>query len=273
MTFPRERYRTYKPLPLGRRAEVILLDERQYRTGGGDRDDRSPRPFLGRPQMDFLKDRLKRSRATWKVLGNQLPVFPINGIAQPADLQNDQWDGYQAERGELLGFIEDEKITGVVFVTGDIHTFIASELNRDFERLDAGLAPSVAVDYVTGSVTSSGFPKTFEPTVLASSPHIKQFNGSDHGYGHFDLDAERLVTEYRAGPIDRPDGVVRTIERFTQAAGQATFSRESNPPQRAVSARTARAAAETAGDAIRADRSDAARDRRRAIARRARRAS
>ena len=266
MTFPGERFRTYKSLPLGRRAEVITLDERQYRVGDGDRNSNAPLPFLGRAQMDFLKDRLKRSESTWKVIANQLPVFPINGVAQEG-LQDDQWEGFQAERDELLGYIESEKIPNVVFVTGDIHTFIASELNKDFERLDAGLAPSVAVDYVTGSITSTGFPSVTERAVMTSSPHIKQFNGTDHGYGSLDLTGERLVTEYRAGPIDKPDGKVRTIERFTQNVGEAKFKRESNPPQQASAARTARSAAREVERAYRADTSKDARRRRRAIAR------
>ena len=266
MTFPRERFRTYKPLPLGRNAEVITLDERQYRTGDGDRDSQARIPFLGNEQMAFLKDRLallQERKVTWKVLANQLPTFPINGIAEPG-LQNDQWEGHRNERDELLGFIEERKIEGVVFVTGDIHTFITSELNRDFQRLDAEQAPSVAVDYVCGSVTSTGFPEATEAAVRASSPHIKQFNGTDHGYGSLDLNQERLVTEYRAGPIDRPDAEVGVIERFTQQAGEATFDRESDPIDRR--ARVARAAARQYAAAERADRSRAARRRRERIA-------
>jgi len=264
MTFPRERYRIYKPLPLGRTAEVITLDQRQYRTGPGDRNSTAPLPFLGRDQMDFLKGRLRSSRATWKVLANQLPVFPINGVAE-SGLQDDQWEGYQAERTELLKFIEDETISGVVFVTGDIHTFITSELNKDFRALDLGTARSVAVDYVAGSITSSGIAGP-EPSVTGTSPHIKQFNGAVRGYGHLDLNAERLVTEYRAGPVDRPDAPVGTIERFTQAAGQATFSRQSNPPASAAGTRRARAAARAARAAHSADRSSAAERRRRSVA-------
>jgi len=265
MTFPRERYRTYKALPLGRTAEVILLDERQYRVGDGDRNSAEPLPFLGRAQLDFLKARLKSSQSTWKVLANQLPVFPINGIAE-AGLQDDQWEGFQAERTELLKFIEDEKIPGVVFVTGDIHTFITSELNKDFRALDTGTAKSVAVDYVAGSITSRGVPGA-EPSVTGTSPHIKQFNGAVRGYGHLDLNAQRLVTEYRSGPVDRPDAPVRTIERFTQAVGQATFSRQSNPPATSAGTRRARAAARAARASHSADRSSAAERRRRSVKR------
>jgi phosphodiesterase/alkaline phosphatase D-like protein len=275
MTFPQERFRTYKPLPLGRSAEVIALDQRQYRTREGDANSNERIAFLGDVQMNFLKDRLARLQqtgVTWKVLANQLPVFPINGIGQPG-LQNDQWEGYKNERTELLTFIRDQGIENVVFVTGDIHTYITSELTPEFNPAQfppAGSSASVAVDYVCGSITSTGFPSVTESAVRATSPHIKQFNGTDHGYGALDMGADRLVTEYRAGPIDRPDAPVGVIERFTQNAGEATFDRESDPVARAAQVRRSALAARAAGAAERADRSAAARRRRATVARAAR---
>lgn len=245
MTFPEDRYRIYKPLPLGGVADVILLDERQYREGPGSQlpNDKTPRPFLGRSQLDFLKARLKSSPSTWKVVANQLPIFPIRGV-EP--LQEDQWQGHQAERDELLGFITDEGIKNVVFVTGDIHTYITSEVAKNFERLDLGLDQPVAVDYVAGSITSKGTDVP-EQQVTSTSPHIKQFNGAVRGYGHLLLTGEQLVTEYRSGPVDRPGAPVRTIERFTQPAGMAKFTRQSNPPASASATRTAKLAARDAG--------------------------
>ena len=244
MTFPRDRYRIYKPLPLGRRVEVLTLDERQYRTGPGDRENQSYLPFLGRTQLDWLKDRLQRAQAagtTWKVLANQHPVFPLN-VANQTGEQDDEWEGFQAERRELLTFIRDQAITGVVFVTGDIHIFIASELSPDFDPADhtPQASKSVAVDYVCGSVTSGGdlagqpADAVLEPLVLASSPHIKQFENRIRGYGDLDLTGERLVTEYRTGAIDRPDAPVAPFVRFTQQAGEATFDVDRSPARRAV---------------------------------------
>jgi len=273
MTFPEDRFRIYKPLPLGRDVEVLTLDERQYRTGPGDRQDQSYRPFLGRVQLDWLKDRLRRAQAagtTWKVLANQHPVFPFNGV-NLSGAQDDEWEGFQAERRELLSFIRDEAITGVVCVTGDIHIFIAAELSPGFRTGE----PSVAVDYVCGSITSQGDvagepPQAdLEPFVLAANPHIKQFENRIRGYGALDLTSERLVTEYRTGAIDRPDAPVAPFERFTQLAGEATFSRDSSPQEGAAQARRARAAAREAGEAERRARrrSRKARRRRARIAR------
>jgi phosphodiesterase/alkaline phosphatase D-like protein len=267
MAFPRDRYRIYKPLPLGRTVEVLTLDERQYRTGPGSRDRDADIPFLGRPQMDWLKDRLTRSRATWVVLANQHPVFPINGINQTGE-QDDEWEGFNRERTELLTHIRDAVEANVVFVTGDIHVFITSELTPEFrpDQFTPGSTQSVAVDYVCGSITSGGIDGDLEPAVRASSPHVKQFDGRVRGYGSLDLTGERLVTEYRAGPVDRPDAEVGVLERFTQQAGQATFEREGDPTVRAADARVARAAARAAGATERARTGALARARRASVA-------
>ena len=61
----------------------------------------------------------------------------------------DSWMGYPAERTELLGHIKSKKIKDVVFVTGDIHTFVAGDvrLNDDDKR-------PVATEFVGGSIAS-----------------------------------------------------------------------------------------------------------------------
>ena len=43
---------------------------------------------------------------------------PFNPGTKPYDA----WGGFLDERGELLQFIEDNNITGVVVMTGDIHS-------------------------------------------------------------------------------------------------------------------------------------------------------
>lgn len=103
----------------------------------------------------------------------------------------------------------------------------------------------MAVDYVCGSITSTGEvagepPEAdLEPRVRAFNPYVKQFENRVRGYGALDLTDERLVTEYRSGPVNRPDAEVKVIERFTQQAGEAVFTRESNPQQGAAQARVA----------------------------------
>jgi alkaline phosphatase D len=64
----------------------------------------------------------------------------------------DAWQGYPREREELLTYIRDQQIKDVVFVTGDTHVFIAGDA-----RTNMGDGDTVAVEFVGGSISSSGF--------------------------------------------------------------------------------------------------------------------
>ena len=196
--------RIYKALRFGRTVDLILLDQRQYRDDQpcGDAqvgpvceelDD--PRAFLGRRQMNFVKKRLSGSDAAWKVLANQVMVMPT---IYPGGnyIGFDSWQGYPGERRELLQHIRRRRIEDVVFVTGDIHTFVAGDVrvNNDDER-------AVATEFVGGSITSPGLgeggggvlpgadpynPKTPESIIdllRASNPWAVDADFDHHGYG------------------------------------------------------------------------------------------
>ena len=149
----------YRSQRHGRNVDLILLDQRQYRADQpcGDAvappcpEYDQPRPFLGRTQMNWLKRRLSASKATWKVVGSQTMMMPAK-VAGGAYYSFDSWQGYPQEREELLAHIKDEGIDDVVFITGDIHMFIAGDV-----RTELGDGESVAVEFVGGSITSTNF--------------------------------------------------------------------------------------------------------------------
>ena len=78
--------------------------------------------------MQFLKDRLAEDDAAWKLVGNPVMISPVvfppldQHVAGPiADLTGilprdgapynvDQWDGYTADRRELVDFLADRGI-------------------------------------------------------------------------------------------------------------------------------------------------------------------
>jgi alkaline phosphatase D len=104
--------------------ELFLTDDRFFR----DPEDAPRVPgktMLGAEQLRWLKERLAASRARLKVVAIGVQVL--------ADYH--QYDGYlnyPDERAELMRWIRDQRIEGVVFVTGDRHL---SELMRDDERV------------------------------------------------------------------------------------------------------------------------------------------
>jgi alkaline phosphatase D len=70
----------------------------------------------------------------------------------------DSWQGYPREREQLLTFIRDKGIKDVVFITGDIHTFITGDV-----RTNMGKGDTVAIELVGGSITSQGLGETDLP--------------------------------------------------------------------------------------------------------------
>jgi alkaline phosphatase D len=83
------------------------------------------RTLLGDTQKQWLKDQLKSSVAAWKVIVNEVPVQQI--IALPYD----RWEGYAAERTEILSFIRDNAIKNVVFLTTDLHANVFGPVRMD----------------------------------------------------------------------------------------------------------------------------------------------
>src|SRR5918999_1443261 len=115
--------RVYRSDRHGRNVDLIMLDQRQYRDDQpcGDAvappcaDWDQPRAFLGRRQMNWLKRRLRTSKARWKVIGSQTMMMPAK-VAGGAFYAFDSWQGYPREREELLAHI---KARGVVVIAGN----------------------------------------------------------------------------------------------------------------------------------------------------------
>jgi alkaline phosphatase D len=155
--FARGRSRIYRSQRHGRTVELLMLDQRQYREDQPCRDalalpcgswDRR-RSMLGRRQLAFVKQRLAASPAAWKIVGGQSLIMP-NRVHDGQFHRFDSWQGYPREREELLQHLAQRGIKDVVFLAGDVHTFVAGDVNTGM-----GSGPSVAVEFAPGSITSA----------------------------------------------------------------------------------------------------------------------
>jgi hypothetical protein len=118
-------------------------------------------------------------------------------------LTTDSWDGYGAERAELVDHIASTGIDDVTFVTGDIHTFFAGDVTRTGrqtvrgeDRTDPVNGPARATEFVGGAITSPGIVDRAASTeaqrvaaaapadaaVLANNPHMAYANQAYKGY-------------------------------------------------------------------------------------------
>ncbi|MGX7829380.1 alkaline phosphatase D family protein [Actinokineospora sp. 24-640] len=216
----------YRRLRWGRLAELSLLDLRSYRSkqttpSSGNPDDPA-RTITGDPQMAWLKSGLLTD-ARWKLVGNsvmatpislsnvesrflealgQLLGLPIGGVAANADA----WDGYTADRQELLGHLKDNRITNTVFLTGDIHTSWGANVPLDRSSYWWN-GNSAAVEFVTPSVTSDNIddilnvaPRTVSPVaesaLMARNWHLKYVELDSHGYSVVDVDRARVQVDW-----------------------------------------------------------------------------
>jgi len=100
----------------GHTLELIVLDGRTQRTAVEQAT--STTAYLGAAQTAFLKETLKESPCRFKVVLNSVPITRMPELWAFA---NDRWQGYPAQREDLLAFLEDEGITDVWFLAGDFH--------------------------------------------------------------------------------------------------------------------------------------------------------
>lgn len=253
---PGDPNRQYRSFALGDMAELFLLDERQHRdpeppssgellgTSSVDEPEmvEAGRTMLGAPQKAWLTSGLDTSVAAWKILGSQLVFWPFrsqrdlvtqatagDGPQRNAGtyLNLTQWDGYQAERRELVDHIADGAVDDVVVISGDSHFWSAAELGTDWDDIEA---PYVLTEFAGSSVTSAngdemGFPpnEVVRPLLAAANPlHLRYVETTTNGYGLLDLAADRLTVTYLSpSSVTEPDQPTRVLARFEVDRGSA----------------------------------------------------
>ncbi|MEO0533801.1 MAG: alkaline phosphatase D family protein [Cyanobacteria bacterium P01_A01_bin.123] len=100
------------------------------------------RTMLGQAQLEqFKQDLLAAEEAgiTWKFV---MSTVPMQNFGIP--VAGERWEGYAAERAELLSFIDENDIDNVVFITGDFHGHVVN--NVTYQETFGG--PQIATDVV-----------------------------------------------------------------------------------------------------------------------------
>ncbi len=186
--------RRYRDFSFGDLADLNMLDTRLY-----DRDEQNvgiatDRSLLGHEQRHWLYDNLSNSVAKWKIIGQQVMVAPLTAFGFPVN--NDQWDGYPAERDSLFDHLFGNNIDNAVVLTGDIHTSWANDLPGDNYVASTG-AGSVGVEYVVTSVTSASFPiPVGQNLILSLNPHMKYADLTQKGYLILDLTDQAAQSDW-----------------------------------------------------------------------------
>jgi len=244
---PNEPERVHHAVRIGDLAELFLLDVRSHRdqpTPGVSMVS-STRSVLGAEQKAWFVEKVTASDAAWRLIGNPTPMARTwrPGIpdtlhprlralkfmhATKDALDEDQWDGFPAERDELLRVISQAGPGRSMLLAGDVHASMAVE----HDHPDLPGAPLV-VEAVTPSITSQNLneklkvqPGMVGPKIAAefirTLPGLRWCELESHGYVVADIRAEEIVLEWwYVDTVLRPTDVECCGQRMVVRNGDA----------------------------------------------------
>lgn len=134
--------------------DFFVLDDRWHKSPNDRRTGQ--REMFGQAQLQWLIDALKYSNASFK--------FVVTGglILHPGAF-GERMATYPDERAQLLKALRDEKIPGVIFLTGDVHQTELSVLKEDmpWPVYDLTVSPLTSGVNTRASSNSLAVPGTF----------------------------------------------------------------------------------------------------------------
>lgn len=200
--------RLYTQRSYGDLVNVLLLDERQYRTPqacplpgqhGSNRVENcaelfgETRTMFGARQEAWLDARLAASKARWNLITQGVVMAYMDELPAPRQrFWTDGWNGYPAARRRLVDSLGSLQVANPVILGGDIHGFVASDLNQVPERPDT---PVVCSELVTTSISSQPSGEQLFTNAMAQNPGVKYATGLHRGYLRLDLAPGRLSAD------------------------------------------------------------------------------
>lgn len=183
--------------------------------------EHADRTKLGTEQTDQLTTWLSNSSARWKVLGNNVmfSAVDLGRMAKERQWNMDAWDGFPANRAQILDTLEINDIRNVVVITGDIHMAWCLELVENphdkkgkYRKRGDGV---LGAEFVVQSISSANvdeytgrFFGWFANWYMRSkqrNPHVRYVNSNDHGYMLLELtqDAATATWFFTKKPYER----------------------------------------------------------------------
>jgi alkaline phosphatase D len=175
----------YRQLRFGTLIDLSVLDTRQYRSNqpcSGTVALTCPealdptRTIVGPEQEKWLFDNLANAKATWTVIGQQVPTFVRN-----PGLRLDKWDGYASSRQRLYAQLQKTKAPNPIVLSGDVHTHWGADLKMDYGNPKSA---TVGVEFTNTSITSGGDGADVQPNwdqQRSANPHVL-YHSARRGY-------------------------------------------------------------------------------------------
>ncbi len=195
----------YRDFSFGNLADLVMLDTRRegreqqliFIPANTVAINDTNRTILGNQQFNWLTSKLSASTAKWRLIGQQVMMAPALLFNTPVN--EDQWDGYPAERTKLYNHILNNDIKNVVVLTGDIHASFANNLPYDIAQYnDTTGAGSVGVEFITPAICSSESPfsNISFSGVKMQDPHIQWADFVQNGYMILNVTPQKVQGDF-----------------------------------------------------------------------------
>ncbi|WP_202931785.1 alkaline phosphatase [Kocuria marina] len=188
--------RIHRKIARGPHLDVFALDMRTFKSENTNGLESHETEILGEEQTRWLIHELCRSRATWKVIGNDLPlglvVLDGKGQESISNANHGAPLGRELQLARVLKATKDHRIKNVVFLTGDVHYCAAHHYSperaafKDFTPFWEFVAGPINA----GSFVPNELDRTFGPRVdfqQAGPPMGSPRSGEHQYFGHVNV--------------------------------------------------------------------------------------
>jgi alkaline phosphatase D len=229
-------YRLYSQQRFGRLANIVMIDDRQYRDAQVCNPDgrlgssnvnpadcpawNDPaRTLLGATQERWLDSAFEGSGPGWTVLGQQTLFGPRAFRKEAGNVYwNDGWDGYTAARTRLTESLQRHKVANPVLLGGDVHENWVGHIKADYSRPDSA---TLGVEFCGTSITSRSAGNQNIASTVANNPHFVFADSEGKGYGVVEFTPGRLTTTLRVvDDVTSRNTKISTLRSFVVEAGR-----------------------------------------------------
>jgi alkaline phosphatase D len=221
----------YRSFAMGKEADLFILDARSYRSRNDVKDTaENQKTMLGAQQVEWLKQSLLKSTATWKVITSDIPQAFETGADQYG---RDAWatdpktlTGVEREQLDIMKFLDDHNIKNVVFLATDVHYTANVQYEKD---LNGDGKPLVFHELVTGPVNAvRGGVGQLSPTL---NPKTSYAEGNLFNFGYVQIRPGADGTFHLIADVRGVDGQVRpgsVLDLTPQAGGHQGNQQDGN---------------------------------------------
>ncbi|GAC1378194.1 MAG: alkaline phosphatase [Pseudarthrobacter sp.] len=197
--------RIYRKISRGPQLDIFCLDMRTYKSPNTDGKEAYATSILGQEQVDWLIREVSKSKATWKVIANDLPlgiVVPDGPVNEESVSNRDNGAplGREREIAGVLSAFKRNRVKNVVWLTADVHYCAAHHYSPEraaFTDFDP-FWEFVAGPINAGSFGPNAMDGTFGPEVVffkaGRSVNQSPRDGESQFFGHVELGEDNTFT-------------------------------------------------------------------------------